>query len=140
MAEAGHYRGWAFEQDVFGCFDLFLTSQQRSDHFFCEVQSSAEIWVCPPLTLTRSIRSALLRVISLISFVLLVYRSNQRWWLFRSGLFPRWITAFPVFRCNCCLLECGKVDLRLVSDSANSFRANHFHFLSTSKQLQLLLF
>ena len=89
-------------------------TRQRSDCFFCEVQPLAEAWWCPFRNLTRSVSSALLKGLSLIWFLLVVYKSMKRWWLLGSGL------SFPVIWFKCHSAGCGRVDSRLASEFANS--------------------
>ena len=96
-------------------------SRQRSDSVFrVKCSHRWRLGWCPLRNLTRSVSSALLKVISLIWFVLVVYTSRKWWWLLGSGLSSRWLTAFLVFRSKCRSAGCGRVDPRLASESANS--------------------
>ena len=65
--------------------------------------------------LARSVSSALLRVLSLIWFVLVVCKFKKRWWLLGSGLSSRWITTFLVFWSKCRSASCGREYPRLAS-------------------------
>ena len=57
-------------------------SRQRSDSvFLVRCSHRRRLGWCPLRNLTRSVSSALLRVFSLIWFVLVVYKSMKRWWL-----------------------------------------------------------
>ena len=96
-------------------------SRQRSDSVLrVKCSHRWRLGWCPLRNLTRSVSSALLKVISLIWFVLVVYTSRKWWWLLGSGLSSRWLTAFLVFRSKCRSAGCGRVDPRLASESANS--------------------
>ena len=96
-------------------------SRQRSDFvFLARCSHRRRLEGCPLRNLTKSVSSALLIVLSLIWFVLVVYRSRKRWLLLGSGLSSRWITAFLVFRSKCRLAGCVRIDPRLASESASS--------------------
>ena len=96
-------------------------TRQRSDSVFpVRLNHRWRLVWCPLQNLTRSVRSASLRVFSLIWFVLAVYKSKKRWWLLGSGLSSRWITVFLVFWSKCRSASCGRVDPRLASESASS--------------------
>ena len=116
LAKAGH-----LSQRCLADSTSSSQSRQRSDSVF-PVRCShwRRLGWCPLRNLTRSISSALLRVFSLIWFVLVVYKSMKRWWLLRSGLYSQWITAFLFFWSKCRSAGCGRVDPRLASESASS--------------------
>ena len=65
-------------------------SRQRSESAFpVRCSHRRRLGWCPLRNLTRSVSSALLRVFSLIWFVLVVYKSKKRGWLLESGLSSR---------------------------------------------------
>ena len=116
VAKAGHLSQRCSADSTFTS-----KSRQRSDSVFsvrCSHRRSLG-W-CPLRKLTRSVSSALLRVLFLICFVLVVYRSRKQWWLLGSGLSSRCVTAFLVSRSKCPPAGCDRVDLRLAPKSASS--------------------
>ena len=65
-------------------------SRQRSDSAFpVRCSHRRRLGWCSLRNLTRSVSSALLRVFSLIWFLLVVNKSMKRWWLLGSGLSSR---------------------------------------------------
>ena len=96
-------------------------SRQRSDSVFpVRCSHRRRLRWCPLRNLTRSVSSALLRVLSLIWFVLVVYKSKKLLRLLGSGLSSRWIIVFPVFWSKYRSAGCGRVDPRLASESDSS--------------------
>ena len=82
LAKAGH-----LSQRCSADSTSFSQSRQRSDSVF-PVRCSHRWrrgW-CPLRNLNRLVSSALLKVLFLIWFVLVAYKSRKRWWLLGSGL------------------------------------------------------